>query len=148
MIETDRGMRAVLRARSVREQDSRIGLQRALAVCQSHRDTIAHLQGLLTAHADGVSPVGAFRTVRASLVWVGEAIKAEEERLAAAQRVADAAHEHWSRDKVRVSAVENLLERRATLRRLERERRERNALDDVAGQMWLRSREAEPSPGP
>ncbi|MFC6154123.1 flagellar FliJ family protein [Nocardioides yefusunii] len=140
--DADRGMRAVLRARAVRERDSRIGLQQALGVCRTHQETIDHLHGML-ADTDGMfTDAGAYRTARTSLLWVGEAITSEQAKLESAQQVADVARDHWRADKVRLSAVENILERRAEERRVERAHRERTALDDVAGQLWIRARAA------
>ena len=141
--EQDRGMRAVERARSVRERDSRVGLQRALAERNEHRDRLAQLQGYFAAGTSATAAdTSAFLAERASMLAIGDAIGVERARLETAQQVADSAHAHWSTDKVRLSAVENLLERRAEARRAERERRERTELDGVAGQLWIRAQRA------
>ena len=146
--EQDRGMRAVERARSVRERDSRIGLQRALAERNEHQARLTQLQEYF-ASGSGVTAAdpSAFLAERAAMLAVGDAIADERTRLEASQQVADVAHAHWSGDKVRLSAVESLLERRAEVRRVERERHERTELDGVASQLWIRAqRAAERSP--
>ena len=141
--EQDRGMRAVERARSVRERDSRVGLQRALAERNEHQARLARLQQhFASSGAAPAADTAAFLAERAAMLSVADAITDERARLASSQQVADAAHAHWSGDKVRLSAVESLLERRAESRRAERERRERTELDDVAGQLWIRAQRA------
>ena len=141
--DLDRGMRAVRRARSVRERDSRIGMSTAVAEREQQRARVEDLQTQLveaSSWREGDTP--SFLAGRAGVLALGDALASATERLDQASRVADAAHAHWSADKVRLSAVESLLERRAEQRRAERERRVAAELDDVAAQLWIRARAA------
>jgi flagellar biosynthesis chaperone FliJ len=56
--------------------------------------------------------------------------------------VARAARDRWQADKARLAAVERLLAARRAAQRAELARREAKAADDLAGQRWLRAREA------
>lgn len=142
--DLDRGMRAVERARSVRERDSRVGLQQALQERNQRRARLESMQAQLadasTWHDGDVS---SFLTRRHGLLALGEAIVAATQEVDAAQQIVDSAHAHWTSDKVRLSAVESLLERRAEARRAERARREAAEFDDIAAQLWIRRRRAE-----
>lgn len=137
--DLDRGMRAVERVRAVRERDSRIGLQQALREREAHRARVQHLVGLLEDGSWQAGDTPAFTAARHAMLAVGDAIEAATEELAAAQRIADTAQAHWTSDKVRLSAVESLLARRAETRRAERSHREAVELDDIAGQLWART---------
>lgn len=139
--DLDRGMHAVKRARSVREQDSRIGLQQALREHTQRRMRLESLQAQMTeasAWRDG--DVSSYLVRRHGLLALGEAIVSATGAVEAARQIVDSAHAHWSSDKVRLSAVESLLERRAEERRVERARREAVELDDIATQLWTRNR--------
>lgn len=134
-------MLAVKRARSVRERDSRIGLQQATQERDHHRTRLDALQQQLREASSGRdSDIASFQARRHGLLALGEAIVAVGKEVEAAQQIVDSAHSHWSHDKVQLSAVESLLERRAEARRVERARREAKELDDIAGQLWLRNR--------
>lgn len=147
--EVDRGMLAVRRARSVRERDSRVGLQQALQEHQQRRRHLTTLQDRLAeASAWQEGDISSYLARRHGLLALGDAIVRATEQVDAAQQIADSAHAHWSHDKVRLSAVESLLERRAEVRRAERARREAAELDDIAAQLWIRSRGADASPTP
>lgn len=135
----DRGMRAVERVRAVRERDSRTGLQHATAERDRLRARLADLtQRLATTPASADGETGSFLALRGALLSLGQAIGLAEQEVAAAQRIADSAHAHWSQDKTRLAAVESLLERRAAARAAERVRREARELDDIAAQLWSR----------
>ncbi|WP_110180321.1 flagellar FliJ family protein [Nocardioides solisilvae] len=135
----DRGMRAVERVRSVRERDSRLGLQAAAVERDRQQDRLTELQERLAgAPAWGVGETWSYLAERTALLSLGDASSRAEQELAAAQRIAEAAHAHWSQDRTRLAAVENLLERRAEARRVERARREARELDDIAAQLWSR----------
>lgn len=141
--DLDRGVRAVERARSVRERDSRIGLQQALQERnERHARLVAMQEQLAGASTWQQGDVASYLTRRHGLLALGEAIVTATEELDAAQQIADSAHSHWSADKMRLSAIESLLERRAEERRAERARREAAEFDDIAAQLWTRSRRA------
>lgn len=139
--DVDRGMRAVERVRGVRERDSRIGLQQAMQEHAAHQQRLDDLHARLDAvpaWEEGES--SSFLAVRDSLALLSDAITGATEALGAAARISESARAHWTQDKTRLAAVESLLERRAQARRTERERAEARELDDIAGQLWLRSR--------
>jgi flagellar protein FliJ len=139
----DRGMRAVERVRSVRERDSRLGLQEAAAERDRQQARLAALEERLRSTPTfGEGGSGSFVALRDSLLSLGEAIGRARQDVAAAQRIAETSHAHWTQDKTRLSAVENLLERRAEARRAERARREARELDDIAAQLWTRQQGA------
>jgi flagellar FliJ protein len=150
--DDDRGMKAVARARSVRERDSRIGLQHALLERNAHRNRLDQYEqriSAVTSWQGGDSST--YLAKRQMALALGEAAREEAVLLDSAQQVADAAHAHWSQDKIRLSAVESLLERRAAERRTERARREAIELDDIASQLWIRARRStsdSPNPTP
>lgn len=141
--DLDRGLRAVGRVRAVRERDSRIGLQQALAERDERRTRLARLEQQLAADpAWEQGDTSSFLARRTALLGLGEAITGAREQVEAAGRIAETAHAHWSADKVRLSAVESLLERRGQARRAERAHREAGELDDIAAQGWSRRRAA------
>jgi flagellar export protein FliJ len=70
----------------------------------------------------------------------------KEEEVRRSTSVAEEARRRWGTDRQAVRTVELLLERRAEERRRERARRETAALDELAGQGWLRNRLAAVTP--
>lgn len=135
----DPGLRAVARVRGVREQDSRLGLQRALRDLRERESALADLEASLRAHgADAGGDLQSFAALRLSLLALRDRVIEARADVVAAAVVAQEAHAHWSSDKARLGAVEGLLERRATERAAERARDEARELDDVAGRLWLR----------
>ncbi len=134
----DAGMRAVARVRSVRESDSRVGLQTALLESRSAQTTVDDLRGRI-ASASGFAAGSAaeFLALRASLGALGEVLITAEEHLDASRTISEAAYARWQQDRTRLAAIEMLLERRAAARRAERERTEARELDDIAAQRWL-----------
>jgi flagellar export protein FliJ len=137
----DAGMRAVARVRGVREQDSRLGLQQAVAEERDAVRTLTLLEDRLAAADDGTGgDLATFLAVRVGHQALAADIARSRMAVAAARTVSASAREHWQRDKTRLSAVELLLERRAEERRAERARREARELDDVVAQRWLRRR--------
>lgn len=137
----DRGLAAVARVRGVREQDSRIGLRIAAAdaAAKDAESTRLHTQ-LATAELPAAATPGQLVARRTSLALLGGESQAARERAAAAARITDEAHTHWTADRSRVAAVEHLLERRAARRRTEQARRAAAEADDLAAQAWLRRR--------
>lgn len=142
--EEDRGLAAVLRVRSVRESDSRIGLQRALAEARARDAAATQAAGRLSsAQAFGGGDAGDFRVHRQLVNALADHQREAEESAAAGHRVAEQARMHWLRDRTAVRTVDLLLERRAELRGIERARRETAQLDDLAASGWLRRTRSE-----
>lgn len=137
--ETDRGMRAVARVRSVRERDSRLGLQMALSEHRRHQSTLDQLRERLDAAPVWTSgDAASFLVLRRSMENLGRAVTDAQQAVDAAIRISETAHAHWTQDRTRLRAVELLLERRAEERRAEQARREARELDDISAQLWSR----------
>ena len=142
----DRGLRAVARVRSVREQDSRIGLQQAVSQV---RETASALVVLEEQLASGVEALGVargsvadFRALQLGVDGLNRRVHESRSSLLAAEAVARAARDRWAADHSRLRAVETLLANRALERRREAARAEVRELDDLAGRGWLRGRRA------
>lgn len=135
----DKGLRAVERVREVREQDSRIGLQRALQAQRTQEAAVEAARLLLEMHP-GFShgSVRDFHADRALVTAMAQQHARERQQADASRTVAEEAARRWQQDRTRVRAVELLLERRGQERRAERDRRTAHELDDIAGQAWLR----------
>lgn len=135
----DKALRAVERVREVREQDSRIGLQRALQAQRAQEAAVEAARLLLETHP-GFSrgSVRDFHADRALVSAMAQQHARERQQAEASRTVAEEAARRWQRDRTRVRAVELLLERRAEERRDEQDRRTAHELDDIAGQGWLR----------
>lgn len=140
--EADRGMHAVARVREVREHDSRVGLQQALAEESVRERRLAELHRHVE-HAPSfdVGSAASFLALRHSLASLGQAVTDARAELDSSRRITETARAHWQRDKSRLSAVEALLEARAEERRAEAARAETARLDEAAGQLWLRARD-------
>lgn len=141
----DPGLRAVERVRGVREQDSRLGLQRALRDLAEREAALARLEESIRTFGGAASgDMAQFAAIRQSLLSLRYAVAEARDAVGSARSVAVDAHAHWSTDKSRLGAVEGLLERRAEERAVEAGRAQAQQLDDIAGQAWLRrSRAAE-----
>jgi len=130
--EADRGMRAVLRVRGVRERESRIRLVHALDAVRHHENEVArHQHALALAVRPTEGTVADFVSARNLLAGMAAAIKEAEQQLAASRAAAAEAHQRWQADKAQVRAVELLLEERAARRADERRRAEVREVDDV-----------------
>ena len=130
--DADRGMRAVLRVRGVRERDSRIALVHALDAVRHHETEVARLQQALALAAKPTEgTVADFVSARNLLAGMAAAVRDAEQRLAASRSVAAEAHQRWQEDKSKERAVELLLEERAARRAEERRRSEVREVDDV-----------------
>jgi flagellar FliJ protein len=139
--EADRGMHAVARVRGVRERDSRVGLQQALAEEAARVRRLEELdRQVAEAPAFDAGSAASFVAQRQSLASLGDALVAARVDLDATRRITDSARAHWQRDKSRLSAVETLLEARARDRRAEAVRADTARLDEAATQLWLRGR--------
>lgn len=138
---SDAGLLAVARVRKVRESDSKIGLQTALAElhqAQARVDVLRHQ--LETADAFGTGSAAEFLAVRTSLQAIGEVLVSAEEQRESTGTISAAAFARWQHDRARLAAIEMLLERRAAAHRAEVARAEATELDDIAAQRWLRQR--------
>lgn len=137
----DAGMLAVARVRGVREQDSRLGLRRAV---DDEREAARRLDAVRERlDAAEVAPHGSlagFLTARATGTALAEETALADTALGVAGTVRAAARDHWQRDRTRLAAVELLLERREEARRAERARREAAEIDDLVAARWLRAR--------
>ncbi|MBO9523536.1 MAG: flagellar FliJ family protein [Nocardioidaceae bacterium] len=139
--ELDRGILAVRRVRSVREADSRLGLQRAVAERRTAGARVAALrQRLAGTSAFTTGETSEFLAGRADLAALGEAVRAAEAAWETSRTLTETARSAWQADRARLAAIDLLLERRVAERRAERERREARELDDLAAQRWLRAR--------
>ena len=142
--EEDRGMFAVRRVRSVRETDSRIGLQQAVAERRAAGARVNDLRQRLTRAGraeETAAATSAFLASRASLLALSDTLRAAERSWEVSRTVTDAAQEQWRQDRARLAAIDLLLERRAEERRAEGLRREARELDEFASQRWLRDRD-------
>jgi flagellar export protein FliJ len=135
----DAGMLAVARVRSVREQDSRIGLQQAIGEQRAHEQRAADLrQRLEGSCAFDAGSAGSFLALRTSLDALGGALRTAEDETATSRRISEAAYDRWQLDRARLAAVELLIERRTAARRAELARRDARDLDEIAVQLWQR----------
>lgn len=139
--EQDRGLTAVRRVRSARENDSRIGLQHALAESRRKQADATRLREQLeTAPGFTAGTVADFRVHTQRLTGLAEAGTRAEDAAASSVRIADEASRRWQHDRTEVRVVDLLLDRRAAVRAAERTRREAADLDDLAAVGWLRRR--------
>jgi flagellar protein FliJ len=144
--DEDRGLRAVARVREVRERDSRIGLVHAIEEHRVKQVEAEQLDEVVEAHTAAISADG--RTVsqwaaqRSGLVAIASAARRAFDQADAAWVLRTSAQEHWQRDRTRLRAVEHLLELREDARRRETARAVARELDDIGGQLWLRTQGA------
>jgi flagellar export protein FliJ len=141
MTPKDAGLLAVARVRRVREADSRIGLQTALAEQRAAQARVDELRRRLRA-AEGFSTGDAieFVSMRGSMEAIGMVLVAARDELEQSRTISAAALAAWQRARSQLAAVEGLLERRAAARRTEAARSEARELDDLATQRWQRDR--------
>ena len=135
----DRALSAVRRVRAVRENDSRIGLQHALAESRRRAEEAERaLQAVATAPAFAEGTVAQFLGHTQRLTGLAGASRSAEDAAATSSRVAEEATRRWQHDRTEVRVVDLLLERRAAERAAERERRLVAELDDLAAVGWQR----------
>ncbi len=139
MTNDDAGLLAVARVRRVRETDSRIGLQTALAEQRTAQARVDELRRRLHA-ADRFATGSAadFVALRSSLDVLGMVLVSAVEELDRSRTISAAALDAWHRERANLAAIEALLERRGAVRRTEAARSEARELDDLATQAWLR----------
>lgn len=136
----DKGLAAVARVRGVREQDSRTGLQLANAEQAARQDRLTELSDRLASTPLHDGAPGAVISQRVALGFLGESVVAAQAEVTSGERVTAAARGRWEQDKTRLSAVEQLLQRRTARRRKAAERAAARDADDLAAQRWLRRR--------
>jgi len=139
MTTYDAGLGAVARVRGVREQDSRIGLQLALAEAASRRERLGTLRSRMAAEPlpETTTPAALLGS-RTALAFLGDAVRTAEREAEAARELGAEARRRWEHDRTRLAAVERLLRVRAERRRVDTARRQAKEADDLAAQRWLR----------
>ncbi len=129
------------RVREVRERDSRLGLQHALAEQRAREAGADRLHGLLADTAQDApqgAPIASFVAHRTMLQALAGALSSARSEAESAAVLSAAATAHWQADHTRLAAVEGLLEARAEQRRAEALREEAKEADDAAARQWLR----------
>ncbi|MCA1984271.1 flagellar FliJ family protein [Nocardioides nematodiphilus] len=135
----DRGLRAVARVRGVREHDSRLGLQMALVEQQALEERATSVaERLASLPGDGARTPAELLTFRNGVAALGLHYREAFEEAISHEIVVEGARAQWHSDKTQLSAVENLLARRAERRRVERNKAEAKELDDLASVRWAR----------
>jgi flagellar FliJ protein len=138
----DPGMHAVRRVRAVRETDSRIGLQQAVAERRAAGARVAALRRRLAEADDfAAGSTTGFLLGRSTLQALGSALREAQKSWETGGTVVESARAQWQTDYARLAAIDLLLARRAAFRRVEDARREARELDDLAAQRWLRALE-------
>jgi len=145
----DRGLRAVARVRGVREHDSRLGLQLALAEQQALEERANDLaERLSSLPGDGARTPAELLTFRAGVAALGMHYREAFAEAVSHDTVVEGARARWQSDKTQLAAVENLLARRAERRRIERTKAEAKELDDLASVRWARAHQTDHQAGP
>jgi flagellar export protein FliJ len=135
----DRGLAAVRRVRVARENDARVGLQRALTEQRVAEAAAVRARGRLAeAPTFGAGMLADFQLHRMLLTAMADDKRSTEEAAAASARIADEARLRWVADRTAVKVADQLLDRRRAARAEERSRREAAELDDLAATAWLR----------
>jgi flagellar export protein FliJ len=132
--------RGLVRLRSVRERDSRIGLAAALTEERAALDVIADLERqLLSLGTATTSDIAAFQARQRQVEMLGEALVSARGNLATAQSLTLLARNRWIEDRSRLAAVESLVARRVAAALEERRRRENREQDEVGTDLWRRA---------
>lgn len=133
-------LRGLVRLRSVRERDSRIGLAAALTEERAVLDQIAELERQLAAvSTHGTTDVAAFQAQQHHREALGDALVVARTSLEAAQALTLLARNRWIEDRSRLAAVESLVARRVAAALQERRRREDREQDEVGTDLWRRA---------
>jgi flagellar export protein FliJ len=132
-------LRGLVRLRTVRERDSRIGLATALTEEREAAERVADLEQMLIQLPEPPAfDLAAFQGRQHTIEVIRMAMADAHRTLETSAHVSAAARERWVSDHSRLAAVETLVERRAAAVRAERNRRETRELDEVAQEMWRR----------
>lgn len=133
-------LRGLVRLRSVRERDSRIGLAAALTEERAAQDVIDDLQRQLeTLPMAATTDLAAFQARQRRVEMLGEALIAARGTLTTAQGLTLMARNRWIEDRSRLAAVESLVARRVAAALEERRRREDREQDEVGTDLWRRA---------
>jgi flagellar protein FliJ len=133
-------LRGLVRLRSLRERDSRLGLATALLEERAAAGQVRALEEQVTSTPDvGVSDLGAFRARQHRLETLALALSQARAAHVSAHQLALAARSRWVQDRTRLAAVESLVARRAAAVREERRRRENREMDAIGQDLWLRA---------
>ena len=139
--DADRALVAVRRVRAAREQDSRLGLARALAERARREEAAAQAADRLTAAEPfSAGNVEDFHTSAAQGAYLAADLADARNSAARSGTIAAEAGRRWQQDRRATRVVELLLGRRAEQRRLDQARADARELDEIAGRAWLRSR--------
>jgi flagellar protein FliJ len=134
-------LRGLVRLRSLRERDSRIGLAAALTEERTAADLIAELERQIAGvPASGTTDVATFRARQHRTEALGQALMSARGTLASAQSLSLMARNRWLEDRSRLAAVESLVARRVAAALQERRRRENNEQDEIGTDLWRRNR--------
>lgn len=140
MSNQDAGLLAVARVRRVRETDSRIGLQTAIAEQRAAQARVEDLRHrLIDAQRFDAGSTSDFVVLRDLLQVIGTVLLTAIDEHSQTLTISAAALAAWQRDRAKLAAIEGLLESRADARRAEAARLEARELDDLATQRWLRA---------
>lgn len=133
----------VARVRRIRERDSLLGLLQARAEREQatyrHEAVVARLvddrRPSTAGTAVGLADFAADRLALTELELHGTRLR---HAVGSAEVIETTSRTHWQQDRVRLEAIEMLLERRAAVRTAERVAHETRELDDIALQTWVR----------
>lgn len=141
---TRTSLRGLVRLRSLRERDSRLGLATALIEENAAAAQVRALEEQVSETPEvGVTDLVAFRARQHRLEALVLALSEARTAYASAHQLTLAARSRWVEDRSRLAAVESLVARRAAAVREERRRRENRELDAIGQDLWLRARAAE-----
>ncbi|MDI6909283.1 flagellar FliJ family protein [Nocardioides sp.] len=137
-------LRGLVRLRSLRERDSRLGLATALIEENAAAAQVRALEEQVSSTPEvEVSDLSAFRARQHRLEALVTALSEARTAHASAHRLALAARSRWVEDRSRLAAVESLVARRAAAVREERRRRENRELDAIGEDLWRRAQMAD-----
>ena len=133
-------LRGLVRLRSLRERDSRLGLATALIEENAAAAQVRALEEQITTVPDtSTSELAEFRARQHRIEALTTALADARTAHASAHQLALAARNRWVEDRSRLAAVESLIARRAAAVREERRRRENRELDSIGQELWRRA---------
>ena len=137
-------LRGLVRLRSLRERDSRLGLATALIEENAAAAQVRALEEQVSSTPNvEASELSAFRARQHRLEALVMALSAARTVHATARQLALAARSRWVEDRTRLAAVESLVARRAAAVRAARRRRENRELDAIGEDLWRRAQASE-----
>ncbi len=136
-------LRGLVRLRSLRERDSRLGLATALIEENAAATQVRALEEQVSGTPDvETSELSEFRARQHRIEALVMALSEARAAHASAHQLALAARSRWVEDRTRLAAVESLVARRAAALREERRRRENRELDAIGQELWRRAQTA------